>query len=146
MHVQNLMNSFWDIRIFFGLIPKESPCIYIYIYYINTCLIINRYIPVSNLKFQYTVQFQWWTAFTFTHTSDKQNSLVPPYSFIVFLNITLAFHLTMDLPIHILPWKPTFSTDSHRIHGAVSFVIAWKDHLSLRIVWLIFLFLSELFS
>ena len=27
MHVQNLMNSLWDIRIFLGLVPKESPCI-----------------------------------------------------------------------------------------------------------------------
>ena len=27
MHVQNLMNSLWDIRIFLGLEPKESPCI-----------------------------------------------------------------------------------------------------------------------
>jgi len=26
MHVQNLMNSLWDIRIFLGLVPKESPC------------------------------------------------------------------------------------------------------------------------
>ena len=28
MHVQNLMNSLWDICIFLGLVPKESPCIY----------------------------------------------------------------------------------------------------------------------
>ena len=28
MHVQNLMNSLWDIRIFLGLVPKESPCVY----------------------------------------------------------------------------------------------------------------------
>jgi hypothetical protein len=28
MHVQNLMNSLWDIRIFLGLVPKESPCTY----------------------------------------------------------------------------------------------------------------------
>ena len=27
MHVQNLMNSLWDIRISLGLVPKESPCI-----------------------------------------------------------------------------------------------------------------------
>ena len=27
MHVQNLMNSLWDIGIFLGLVPKESPCI-----------------------------------------------------------------------------------------------------------------------
>ena len=27
MHVQNLMNSLWDIRIFLGLVPKESLCI-----------------------------------------------------------------------------------------------------------------------
>ena len=27
MHVQNLMNSLRDIRIFLGLVPKESPCI-----------------------------------------------------------------------------------------------------------------------
>ena len=27
MHVQNLMNSLWDIRIFLGLVPKESHCI-----------------------------------------------------------------------------------------------------------------------
>ena len=27
MHVKNLMNSLWDIRIFMGLVPKESPCI-----------------------------------------------------------------------------------------------------------------------
>ena len=27
MHVQNLMNSLWDIRIFLCLVPKESPCI-----------------------------------------------------------------------------------------------------------------------
>ena len=26
MHVQNLMNSLWDIRIFLGLVPKESHC------------------------------------------------------------------------------------------------------------------------
>ena len=26
MHVQNLMNSLWDIRIFLCLVPKESPC------------------------------------------------------------------------------------------------------------------------
>ena len=26
MHVQNLMNSLWDIRIFLDLVPKESPC------------------------------------------------------------------------------------------------------------------------
>ena len=26
MHVQNIMNSLWDIRIFLGLVPKESPC------------------------------------------------------------------------------------------------------------------------
>ena len=26
MHVQNLMNSLWDIRIFLGLVPKESLC------------------------------------------------------------------------------------------------------------------------
>ena len=26
MHVQNLMNSLRDIRIFLGLVPKESPC------------------------------------------------------------------------------------------------------------------------
>ena len=26
MHVQNLINSLWDIRIFLGLVPKESPC------------------------------------------------------------------------------------------------------------------------
>ena len=29
MHVQNLLNSLWDIRIFLGLVPKESPCIII---------------------------------------------------------------------------------------------------------------------
>ena len=28
MHVQNLMNSRWDIRIFSGLVPKESPCMW----------------------------------------------------------------------------------------------------------------------
>ena len=28
MHVQNLMNSLWDIRIFLDLVPKESPCIF----------------------------------------------------------------------------------------------------------------------
>ena len=28
MRVQNLMNSLWDIRIFLGLVPKESLCIY----------------------------------------------------------------------------------------------------------------------
>jgi hypothetical protein len=28
------MNSLWDIRIFLGLVPKESPCIMIIIYYI----------------------------------------------------------------------------------------------------------------
>ena len=27
MHVQNLMNSLWDIHIFLGLVPKESHCI-----------------------------------------------------------------------------------------------------------------------
>ena len=27
LHVQNLMNSLWDIRIFLGLVPKESHCI-----------------------------------------------------------------------------------------------------------------------
>ena len=27
MHVQNLMNSLWDIRFFLGLVPKVSPCI-----------------------------------------------------------------------------------------------------------------------
>ena len=27
MHVQNQMNSLWDIRIFLGLVPKESHCI-----------------------------------------------------------------------------------------------------------------------
>ena len=27
MNVQNLMNSLWDIRIFLGPVPKESPCI-----------------------------------------------------------------------------------------------------------------------
>ena len=27
MHVQNIMNSLWDIRISLGLVPKESPCI-----------------------------------------------------------------------------------------------------------------------
>ena len=27
MHVQNLMNSLWDIHIFLGLEPKESHCI-----------------------------------------------------------------------------------------------------------------------
>jgi len=27
MHVQNLMNSLWDIRTFLGLVPKESHCI-----------------------------------------------------------------------------------------------------------------------
>ena len=27
MRVQNVMNSLWDIRIFLGLVPKESPCI-----------------------------------------------------------------------------------------------------------------------
>jgi len=27
MHVQNLMNSLWDIRILLGLVPKESHCI-----------------------------------------------------------------------------------------------------------------------
>ena len=27
MHIQNLMNSLWDIRIFLGLAPKESHCI-----------------------------------------------------------------------------------------------------------------------
>ena len=26
MHVQNLTNRLWDIRIFLGLVPKESPC------------------------------------------------------------------------------------------------------------------------
>ena len=26
MHVQNLMNRLWDIRIFLGLVPKESNC------------------------------------------------------------------------------------------------------------------------
>ena len=26
MHVKNVMNSLWDIRIFLGLVPKESPC------------------------------------------------------------------------------------------------------------------------
>ena len=30
MHVQNLMNSLWDIRIFLGLVPKESPCTILY--------------------------------------------------------------------------------------------------------------------
>jgi hypothetical protein len=25
--IQNLMNSLWDIRIFLGLVPKESTCI-----------------------------------------------------------------------------------------------------------------------
>jgi hypothetical protein len=30
MPVQNLINSLWDIRIFLGLVPKESPCIFIY--------------------------------------------------------------------------------------------------------------------
>ena len=30
MHIQNLMNSLWDIRIFLGLVPRESPCIYIW--------------------------------------------------------------------------------------------------------------------
>ena len=28
MHVQNLTNSLWDIRIFLGLVPKESHCIW----------------------------------------------------------------------------------------------------------------------
>ena len=28
MHVQNLVNTVWDIRIFLGLVPKESPCIW----------------------------------------------------------------------------------------------------------------------
>ena len=27
MHVQNLMNSLWDIRVFLSVVPKESPCI-----------------------------------------------------------------------------------------------------------------------
>ena len=27
MYVQNLMNSLWDIRIFLGLVPKETHCI-----------------------------------------------------------------------------------------------------------------------
>ena len=27
MYVKNLMNSLWDIRIFLGLVPKESHCI-----------------------------------------------------------------------------------------------------------------------
>ena len=27
VHVQNLMNSLWDIHIFLCLVPKESPCI-----------------------------------------------------------------------------------------------------------------------
>ena len=26
MHVQNVMNSLWDIHIFLGLVSKESPC------------------------------------------------------------------------------------------------------------------------
>jgi hypothetical protein len=39
MHVQNLMNSLCDIRIFLGLVPEESLCIYIYIYiYIYTLI------------------------------------------------------------------------------------------------------------
>ena len=29
MHVQNLMNSLWDIRIFLGLVPKESTCTWV---------------------------------------------------------------------------------------------------------------------
>ena len=29
MHVQNRMNSLWDICIFLGLVPKESDCIYV---------------------------------------------------------------------------------------------------------------------
>jgi len=33
MHVQNLMNSLWDIRIFLGLVPKESHCISVFFYY-----------------------------------------------------------------------------------------------------------------
>jgi hypothetical protein len=34
--IQNLMNSFWYIRIFLGLVPKKSPCTYI------ACLGVNE--------------------------------------------------------------------------------------------------------
>ena len=33
MHPQNLMNSLWDIRIFLGLVPKESHCTRLYTTY-----------------------------------------------------------------------------------------------------------------
>ena len=41
MHVQNLMNSLWDTRIFLGLVPKESPCI-------NINININMNIKINN--------------------------------------------------------------------------------------------------
>ena len=117
-------------------------CIYPHTHrYNNACSLINRCILTSNLKFQYTVQFQFLcTTFIFTPTASTNYSLVTPphYSGIVFVNITLAVHLTRDLPIHILLWKPISRTDIHWIFGAVLFVITWTDHLSLRIVWLLF--------
>ena len=38
MHIQNLMNSLWDIRIFLGLVPKESPCTSKATEYVRTAL------------------------------------------------------------------------------------------------------------
>ena len=49
------MNSLWDIRIFLGLVPKESPCIYIYIH-----IYIYRDLPIYSCVTDYETSYTWF--------------------------------------------------------------------------------------
>ena len=90
MHVQNLMNSFWGIRISFGLVPKESPCIFSVkpkhastISVIITCL--NRSTSVyyaqkfTHIKTSYLNRRPSWcllSSHTHTHTHTHTHDII----------------------------------------------------------------------
>jgi hypothetical protein len=117
MHVQNLMNSLWDIRIFLGPVPKESPDIWMHARQEEVVCKLHGHwnlectaagekwltpqfcIPLSHLRISVTV---WLWEITFTgHCTNLITNLEPK------IVIALKFIIIIIFLLFFFIWDPS---------------------------------------